>query len=259
MKKLAMLAALLWMTSTQVASANTVSWSKLPRASSKMDSRFEQELRTATVVGSTLKPDEKHKLCFTDGQRRFEKEWGLSANASLIVEELVETGADSAELVVQNVTVGQTVQRVFVTGERRLPLVRVGKAPTGVKVFATRDEDGDVEFVVTDIETPKRLRKSGILNNQQLIQDDSGGFLQATCGFVHLSLNAKKRRAATVRNNIILSTSPRLHGATADVRLRGMYAHLSVSKLRTDRDPVVSVSFGWATAESIVEAPLEDE
>jgi hypothetical protein len=38
-----------------------------------------------------------------------------------------------------------------------------------------------------------------------------------------------------------------------------MYSHLSVSRLRRDKQPVVSVSFGWATDESFVEAPLDSE
>lgn len=253
----AILGALSLLLVASTAGAATVPWAKLPRAEPNATPTH-RELKNVVVEGTVVRArDEKDQVCFTDGQRRWEKTWSFSpGQAPPIIEELV-VDHDKVVLVIQTISI--VTNRVWVNEEKRLPLVQVAKAPTGVKVFAVRDHRDAVQFVVTDPEPPKRLKKSGVVDGRQIILDETGQFNTSACGHVRLSLSSKRRTAAaTVRNTVILESTPRIHGATSDVRLRGMYAHLSVSRIGRDRDPLVSVSFGWATAEALVEAQLEE-
>lgn len=138
------------------------------------------------------------------------------------------------------------------------------EAPTKVKVYAMRDDTEAIQFIIKSPERPERLRKNNQIDNRQLVLGDGSQRVVNTntdCGFVRVAMRARDQRpaAATVRNTVILDMTERPHGATADVTIRQMYSHLGVSKFQEDEHPVVSVSFGWANAESIVEAVLDDE
>lgn len=280
-------AALAFMTMVCVAEALTVDYAalptgnidellqtELPKASEVKKDKLRKRLPGVKIDGYTLrqKDEDGPSICFSDGRRSQKNAFSLSGGLqTLKVMTLVDKGDGKAAIRVQSILVDPKKAKVdkkddevYILEETELPLVEVAEAPTKVKIYAMRDETDAIQFVVSSPERPKRLRKSTQIDSRQLVLGDGSQRVTNTntdCGFVRVEMRASAKRpaAATVRNTVILNMTERPHGATADVKIRQMYSHLSISKFRKDKKPIVSVSFGWANAESIVEAVLDDE
>jgi hypothetical protein len=265
--------ALATLTAAGAADALTVDYDALPRgdvaellrAPERVDQASPRKVQALVIENGQIlaKDEDGPTLCFSDGRRSQKDSFAVpSTDVPIRVEQIVDRGAGTAALRVRWIVADAARTNALSVGEEELGLALVGKAPTGVKVYAMRDESDTVQFIVAGPERPKRLRKGNQVDDRQLVLSDvQRPFTDNRCGHVIVPLEVRARRpmAATVRNTVILSTTVRPHGATADVRVRGMYSHLSVSKLSKDETPVVSVSFGWATAETIVEAVLDEE
>ena len=174
-----------------------------------------------------------------------------------------------------------------------LPLVQVGSAVGGVKVYAGRDErDGAarfVQFVVVRSSTPAATRGTMMAMRQDGDTAHGNG-----CGHLRmpLAVDAKSGDSAIVIASVELASleaSPAAKTNTAEApkaeepapaakkakprfrskrrgplpapvppnmveretRTRDMQIHLSVSQATRDNEPLVAVSFGWASRESV--------
>jgi hypothetical protein len=274
MRSGAAVAALALATTTTVAHALTVDFESLPIGNAEQvlladvskDARaHKQELDEFEVKNGTLELTDEHEdetVCFSERQRNQRDRWPLSFATEVKAEQIVDKRGKTAVLRVRHLSIDSARGKAFLLEARELPLERVAEAPTGVTIYAMRDDGDTVQFLIASPQRPERLRKGRQIDDTQLVLGDgSQQFTNSACGHVRVPLRASSKRpaAATVRNTVILSHTERPHGATADVRVRGMYSHLNVSKLGDDDKPVVSVSFGWATTESIVEVVLDEE
>ena len=283
MRKLfAMAAAAAMLVTSGAAEALTVDFDKLPQASiaplletklpGPVKHGYRKRIKQLEVKNYQLKVKDSDapRYCFSDGRRTQRDGFGVSGGLSALrIEKVIDKKDGSAAFLLQDIVAdasrGSGDGEVFLAKETEIPLRKVAEASTGVKVYAMRDTTDAIQFVIVGPERPKRLRKGNQIDDRQLILGDGsrnfGNFNNSNCGHVRIELRAKTGRsaAATVRNTVIINSTERPHGATADVKVRGMYSHLSVSKMRKDDAPVVSVSFGWASSESIIEAILDDE
>lgn len=245
----------------------------LPNANEETKKKHDKRLEGVKVDRYILRQKDESgpDICFSDGLRSQKNAFSLTGvPQTLQVMKLVEKGAGKAAVRVQSILVDPRPKNpndednVYIIAETELPLKLVAEAPTKVKVYAMRDDTDAIQFIIAGPERPERLRKNNQIDNRQLVLGDGSQRVVDTntdCGFVRVAMRARDQRptAATVRNTVILNMTERPHGATADVTIRQMYSHLGVSKFQKDEHPVVSVSFGWANAESIVEAVLDDE
>lgn len=152
-----------------------------------------------------------------------------------------------------------------------LPLAPVANGPRGVRVYAAR-EGRSVHFVVTRAKSDAPLPGKSIGDKvlSALLPGETGhdprAFLEASiggltivgsggemgrsdCGHARVRLDsAGGGSTATLQTEVVL---PAREGdgdgivAAREIRLRTLQIHLSVSQLSADREPVLSVSFGW--------------
>jgi hypothetical protein len=152
-----------------------------------------------------------------------------------------------------------------------LPLALVASGPRGVRVYAAR-EGRSVHFVVTRAKSdlPRAGKSIGDKVLSALLPGETGHdprvFLEASIGGMHISGaggemgrsdcgHARVRldsagggSTTTLQTEVVL---PEREGdgdgalAAREIRLRSLQIHLSVSQLSADREPVLSVSFGW--------------
>jgi hypothetical protein len=146
-----------------------------------------------------------------------------------------------------------------------LSLAKVATGPSGLEVFAAK-EDGWVHFVVRTGEVKEE--DAGFLRSmakqiQATLPNDFGG-MSTDCGFMRVSLpaGAKSNDMATFETEAVLppakkpgadSTDPtdmasKLR-ALREIRRRQLLVNVSTTQSSADKEPVVSVAFGWGGPE----------
>jgi len=215
--------------------------------------------------------------------------------AAVHSERLVEVGG-TMTLESVDAWVDPSTQGARLIARATLPLVQVGTAIGGVKVYAGRDErDGAarfVQFVVVRPSTPATARAGTMMAMRQDGTNAHGN----GCGHLRmpLAVDAKSGDSAVVVAPVELASldaspqakaeaeaaeapkpeeaaptakkaKPRFRGkrrvpppapvppnmVERETRTRDVQIHLSVSQATRDREPLVAVSFGWASRESV--------
>lgn len=135
----------------------------------------------------------------------------------------------------------------------KIPLALVGKAIGGVRVLAARDERKSGPSYVTFIVTAPEVVEPGSV--MLVTHADQQTNARAQCAHLRVSLEAPTRTggdSATVSIGTVLPPLKKRHGDRDELRVRDMSVHLSVSKTARDKEPIVSVSFGWEGRERSV-------
>jgi hypothetical protein len=214
---------------------------------------------------------------------RFEDDWPLTLESrphlgagggetSLAVhyERLVLGRSPRLELADAWVDPGTRGARAISRGS--LPLVPVATGPRGIRVFAAR-EGRSVHFAVTrpNNDVPGLSKGLGDKVLGALLPGDSGdggraflesivgassitradgGMGRSDCGHARVRLDADGGgSAATIQVEVVMrpAKDEAEQSATVarEIRVRSLAVHLSVSQTSSDREPVLSVSFGW--------------
>lgn len=211
-----------------------------------------------------------HVQEFANGQSAMGSVWSESAKrsrVSLVRSQSLDVadGGDTATLTVTDAFVDAHSLGVQSVGASTLSLSRVAGGPGEIGVYAARDGQR-VHFVVTAADASKVKLEDRQLGMFRSIQAQSGEvFSFSDCGFMRVSLDAAALgggRTATVMVPVILGTEEvavpielpagdpdRPHPTQTEAIVRRAHVHLSASRAKGDRAPVVSVRFGWAPDE----------
>ena len=201
---------------------------------------------------------------FQDQARAFpkQKDNPRSGVAAVHSERLVDqNGALSLESV--DVWVDPSTRGVRLIGKATLPLTPVGTTVGGIKIYAGREERADgkklVQFVILNPKEDPESPSPGAM--WATLQD--GESVHTNCGHLRVALPASE----TGGDHAIVQTDVRLPDKGSDtpdatrkakgedgttekeVRRRPMQIQLSVSRTSRDKEPVISVSYGWAGRE----------
>jgi hypothetical protein len=129
-------------------------------------------------------------------------------------------------------------------------LSRIADGPGGVRVFAARQPDGRVQFVVTGAQstrgTPALI--TSIVDASSVPVDHE----QTDCGYVHFTLAARAGTGQMAEIIALLPDSPDGRDpddetdprAQAARRARSISVVVSLSQLPSEADPLLSVTFG---------------
>jgi hypothetical protein len=149
----------------------------------------------------------------------------------------------------------------------QVPIARVGIGPGGVEIYGVRDEK-NVEFVVRpprpllDKDVPQHIATMGSRMNAQT---PTGSASTGDCGHmrVRVAVEPGSGQMVSVFGTAMLPPAPddeetpdtksaadddNAHGKAKtprDVRTRPFVASLSVSQTQSEKEPIVSVAFGW--------------
>jgi len=166
-------------------------------------------------------------------------------------------------------------------------LSRVASGPNEIGIFAARDDKGKSVFMVTNpqipatsVEEDRQAQLQGLRStaNRLMAQMPGGGSSETGCGYVRFTLTAKpgSGQMATVLATAFLppSTEPdesetteeqfestamteaqiksireMVHRQNRGQRARPVAINVSLSQLESEKDPLLSVSLGWAGGE----------
>ena len=170
-------------------------------------------------------------------------------------------------------------------------LTRVATGPSGLGIFASRDDKGQIQFLVTSPDLPasdadtdrqRMLENLSSTAERVLAQLPSGTSSESGCGHVRFTMAATKPgsgQMATILATAFLPPSSDPDEASADddqsapgddedsseimqrqaaahqrrtQRARPVAVNVSVSQLVSEQDPVVSLSFGWAGKDELL-------
>jgi hypothetical protein len=176
-------------------------------------------------------------------------------------ERLVTEGS-ATRLEIVDVWVDPATKGVRKIGESTIPLKMVGSS-RGLSVYAARDERDKVKAVQFVIVPPNDLpngRSEGLV----AVRGDGRNTTSSSCSHLRVAMNAADGAA----DSALLKATLRLpeHGdgerteenGEKRVRLREAAIQLGLSKAKRDREPIVSVTFGWAGRETSQIARGED-
>jgi len=161
-------------------------------------------------------------------------------------ERIVETkGAFSLEST--DAWVDPSTRGARLIGRSSVPLRLIRTVIGGVRVFGTRDRTNAgelMQFVVA------RDGNDRGLGGMTATRHAAGGASKSQCGHLRVTLSAKDGgESATVVASMTLAIQQSPRAAWREARIRDVAVHLSVSKTSRDKEPVVAVSFGWASRE----------
>jgi hypothetical protein len=146
-----------------------------------------------------------------------------------------------------------------------MSLTKVATGPSGLEVFAAK-ENGWVHFVVRtgDVkEEDAGFLRSMARQIQATLPDDFSG-MSTDCGFMRVSLPAgtKANQMATFETEAVLPPVKKAGADTTDasditarmralrdIRRRQLLVNVSSTQSSADKEPVVSVAFGWGGKE----------
>src|SRR5579859_5683457 len=166
-------------------------------------------------------------------------------------------------------------------------LSRVASGPNEIGIFAARDDKGKSVFMVTNpqipptsVEEDRQAQLQGLRSaaNRLIAQMPGGGSSETGCGYVRFALTAKpgSGQMATVLATAFLppSTEPdesetteeqfestamseaqiksikeMVHRQNRGQRARPVAINVSLSQLESEKDPLLSVTLGWAGSE----------
>lgn len=200
-----------------------------------------------------------------DGERSFDWTEGLANQANVWpksennptggvtavhAEKLIEDDA-GARVESTDVWVDPATRGVRKVASATLPLRLVRTALGGLKVYAARDERKDRRLVQFVIVQPTR---SDVPQTTTMVaMHQNGGASHSTsCSHLRVAIPIDPRGGdgATVTTTLVLPS--RQEG---EVRMREARIQLSVSQTTRDKEPLVSVSFGWAGRETTQRTP----
>jgi hypothetical protein len=177
------------------------------------------------------------------------------------VERFTRTGDGHATIDYADAWVDPVTGGAKSIGKGSVPLTRVAIGPTGLEVYAARDE-GKVQFVVRSADPPNT--DGGFVSSvsRSMAADLPTGFGRGNsdCGLMRIELSARDHAAemAQVMTQALLpSLRPpptdeevkadpmRKLRAMSEVRRRVLLVNLSSTQSVADPQPVMSVAFGW--------------
>lgn len=208
---------------------------------------------------------------FRDMPRKFEV-------TAVHQERFVDLGGGKAQLEMQDAWVDPSTRGARPIGAKAtLTLAKVADAPGGLVIYAARERT-HVQFVVHRAPSPERDPSAGPTSfaerRQQemsrmpiLIEASSGMHDASTCGFARIPLHAEHGVGEMARiDTQVVSVMPpedqpekkesplqALLGNDAaqdlnqpELHVRPMSINLSTSWTTRDKEPVISITFGWA-------------
>jgi hypothetical protein len=145
----------------------------------------------------------------------------------------------------------------------KLPLELLAKPIGGVRVFAARDErktgPSFVQFVVA------RPEGGNAMGGLTAVRMDGSNAHSNNCTHLRLSMAAPSKtggESAVVSVTAVLPPLKKKTTATdegKETRTRDIRVQLGISKTSRDKEPLLSVSFGWDGREQMVRNDLPDE
>lgn len=200
------------------------------------------------------------------------------------IEKLTVAG-DSAKVDVTDAVVNLKTLGTRLLGSTTTTLSRVSSGPNGMGIFASRDDKGRVQFLVTSPELPtpeldadrqRQLEGLSSTADRVMVDTPSGGASESGCGHVRFTMDAVKPGAgemATVLATAFLPPSsdpdenpdgstdePQSQGTEGDdstlataangqrrsQRARAVAVNVSLSQLASEPSPLLSLTLGWA-------------
>jgi hypothetical protein len=155
---------------------------------------------------------------------------------------------------------------VRLLGKASLPLVAVGTTGFGVRVFAGRDERPNgkklVQFVLVAPKPASRM----VRQTPVWAMGSDGDVVHGGCGHLRVGLPVEDLDGehAVFRAEVQLPNASAMKAKdeatkSDEVRVRPLSVQVSVSKTTRDKEPVVSVSYGWAGRERLERTFPTDE
>jgi hypothetical protein len=199
------------------------------------------------------------------------------------LEKLTVTG-DTARVDVTEALLDLKTLGAHLLGSTTTTLTRVSTGPSGMGIFASRDDKGRVQFLITSPEVPapeadadrqRELERLGPTADRVLVELPSGGAGESGCGHVRFTMDAIKPgsgQMATVLATTFLPPSSDPDDAADDdsgqaaqddsdddataalraasrrrsQRARPVAINVSLSQLPSEPAPLLSLTFGWA-------------
>jgi hypothetical protein len=187
------------------------------------------------------------------------------------VERLSLQGADKATLKSSDAWVDLTTMGVRSRREASMALAKVADGPSGVRVFAARDESDDAMHFVVHVPKPSGSDANVVGRHFMIMKGGQMG--SSDCGFGRLSLRhgpgtgdrgsiqvevllpsdekeksepEKSTKLGAVASSLIFGkTAQPAQPEAREVRVRTLLVHVSVSQTAAASQPTASVSFGW--------------
>lgn len=204
----------------------------------------------------------------SEAVKHYQQQTGPQA---LHVERLVLEANGSARMRLTDAWLDPTTLGARLIRESSMPLAKVAQGPSGVTVFAVRDEAQDIIHFV--VHAPRSEREVTAIGARHFMTMRGGQMGNSDCGFARISLRnapgAGESGAAQIE--VILpgekldpeppTERPIKRAALAallgkpfnpstpqtprEIRVRTLMVHMSVSQSAAGKEPVASVSFGW--------------
>jgi hypothetical protein len=193
-------------------------------------------------------------------------------------EHFIDLGGGKAQLDMLDAWVDPTTRGVRTIGTASLALKKVADAPGGFAIYAARDRS-HVQFVIRRVkddsgDSPPTgrpsladLRKNQMRHMPLQIESSSGSRDSSSCGFARVALHAEQGVGEMARlDTSVVSVMPAeeqpeqkespLHAllgtgdaaqdlAQPELHIRPLHINLSTSWTTRDKEPVVSITFGW--------------
>jgi hypothetical protein len=167
------------------------------------------------------------------------------------LERLVNHDDGSASLEYRDAWADPVTVSSRLIGSGALHLARVATGPGGLVVYAARDED--VVHVVVQPGPPpsKEATLRSITRNLTALAN----FGSSDCGFLRATIPADDAEMATFTTSVITAVTlpaPATDGPPGrprTARRRGLLVFASATNSSADREPVLSVTFGWGGRE----------
>jgi hypothetical protein len=200
------------------------------------------------------------------------------------IEKVTVTG-DSAKVDVTDAVVDLKTLGARLLGSTTTTLSRVSAGPNSMGIFASRDDKGRVQFLVTSPELPtpeldadrqRQLERLSATADRVMVDLPSGSASESGCGHVRFTMDAVKPgsgQMATVLATAFLppSTDPdenpdastdedqnqgsddddgssamRAANQRRSQRARAVAVNVSLSQLASEPSPLLSLTLGWA-------------
>jgi hypothetical protein len=162
-------------------------------------------------------------------------------------EQLVERGGE-ARLEITDAWVDTATRGARLVARSTVPMRLVATVLDDIRVYAARDE-GRIQIVLAQ----PPVREGNWL---PIVQQGSHGVSRTNCAHARAALAVERGSADTA--TFVLdarlptheeSSDDSLRGLPAPARSRPLHVHASVSWATQDKEPIVSVSFGWDARE----------
>jgi hypothetical protein len=217
---------------------------------------------------SPPRPKGSKPVKMTDMPRKFEV-------TAVHQEHFVDLGGGKAQLEMVDAWVDPSTKGVRQIAKATLDLKRVGDAPGGFAIYAARERT-HVQLVVRRVKDPDAtsggsfadMRRARMMRMPLMIEASSGARDASSCGFARVALHAEQGVGEMAKlETSVVSVVPAeeqpekkesplqalLGGGDAmqdlsqpELHMRPMSINLSTSWTSHDKEPVVSITLGWA-------------